>query len=321
MSSVTTVEVHAGITSLAQRYQGVLLDAYGVFWGGNAVGLFPGAKEAMHSLVARGKVVGILTNSTQLADKEITKLKAHGLDQGTHFHFLVSSGEVARHIFLHESLEFPTPNKKYWVFCGDHPTITAHKYIFRDTCYEETTTIDEADFVYINVPHIGGQDQEDPEVFRAQVQALAEKGLPAVCANPDEFAIEGNPPRPVVRQGTIAKMYEESGYPVYCIGKPASKVYNYAMSHFRQHLVVNPWEVLMVGDTPTTDILGARRVNMYSALVIKTGIMAERVIRLGLESALDKLPGGATPHHLIERLADDMEDNRPRRDSNARPVA
>lgn len=60
-----TLEVFPGITHLAKLFDGILLDAYGVFWGGNACGLLPGSKEAMEALVSQGKIVGILSNSTR----------------------------------------------------------------------------------------------------------------------------------------------------------------------------------------------------------------------------------------------------------------
>lgn len=66
--------IYPDLLSISDKYQGILLDAYGVFWGGNAFGLLPGAKEVMQQLVAKGKIVGILSNSTQLAAKEIDKL-------------------------------------------------------------------------------------------------------------------------------------------------------------------------------------------------------------------------------------------------------
>src|SRR5580704_17412030 len=104
-----TSAIHPGLTPISDQFNGILLDAYGVFWGGNDIGLLPGSKEIMQKLVLKGKIVGILSNSTQLASKEINKLNAHGLVQGTHFHFFTTSGEVARDIFLNEKLPFETP--------------------------------------------------------------------------------------------------------------------------------------------------------------------------------------------------------------------
>ncbi|MBS0625519.1 MAG: TIGR01459 family HAD-type hydrolase [Verrucomicrobia bacterium] len=282
---------YSGILRISAPYQGVLLDAYGVFWGGNSFGVFPGAKEAMEKLVSSGKIVGILSNSTQLAAKEIHKIQQHGLIQNVHYHFLVTSGEVARDLFLNEKLPF---GNKFWLFGGPHPKYSSHEAIFQGTRFVETAHIEEADFIYISIPHLNGEDQTDPEAFRKSLETL--KRLPMVCPNPDLFAHEGNPPRAVVRQGSIAKMYEEMGGQVFYIGKPHSQAYIMAMNFFAQHNCSNPRDILMVGDTPETDIRGARNFGMPSALITKTGIMAER----------DPNTLADIPDYFIERLIDDL---------------
>ncbi|MBI3236914.1 MAG: HAD hydrolase-like protein [Chlamydiales bacterium] len=101
-------------------------------------------------------------------------------------------------------------------------------------------------------------------------------------------------------------MYEEMGGSVLYIGKPDKKAYTMAMMQFEKYACVNPLEVLMVGDTPETDIRGANLFGMASALTTQTGIMAERVVRRGLETALKELSASDSPHYFIERLIDDF---------------
>lgn len=288
------------------QFQGLLLDAYGVFWGGNDFGLLPGSKELMEKFVSEGKIVGILSNATQLASKEIHKLSLHGLIEGTHFHFLITSGEVTRQFFLNEKLPFTTSSNKFWLFGGIHPKFSSHEAIFKDTAYSETLDINEADFIFISVPHINGEDQTDPAMFYEEVKKIRSRNLPMICANPDRFAHEGNPPKLVVRQGSIAKMYEEMGGEVLYIGKPYQRVYSIALNQFLKHQITDPAEIIMVGDTPETDIRGANRFGMSSALVTQTGIMADRIFHNGLEKALKDLPAEDTPTYLIQRFADDI---------------
>jgi len=264
-----------------------------VFWGGNAYGLLPGSKEVMEELVASGKIVGVLSNSTQLAAKEIEKLQKHGLIQGKHYHFFITSGEVIRHLFLYDRLPFPTPRNSYWLFSDLHPKYSSHELLFHGTPYRETAAIEEADFIYLSVPHLSGEDQTNPEVFRPQVEKICSRNLPMVCPNPDLFAHEGTPPKAVVRQGSIAKIYEEMGGQVTYIGKPDQRAYRFALDQFRIWKI-NKENVLMVGDTPETDIRGARRFGMPSALITQTGMMAERIAH--------DLPPEDTPDYFIERL-------------------
>jgi HAD superfamily hydrolase (TIGR01459 family) len=299
-------EIFSSITRVSDRFNGILLDAYGVFWSGNELGLMPRSKEVMETLVSNGKIVGILSNSTQLSSKEVNKLHLHGLIQGKHFHFLITSGEVARGVFLNEKLPFETPRNKFWLFGGVHPKFSSHEAIFQGTIYRETSHIDEADFIYISIPHINGEDKMDPELFREEIEKLKVKNLPMICPNPDQFAHEGKPARAVVRQGSIARMYEEMGGQVFYIGKPYNKAYDTAMNHFRKHNITDPKEVLMVGDTPETDIRGARHCGMPSALVIQTGIMADRISHNGLERALKALSPLDSPDYFIGRLTDDL---------------
>lgn len=300
------IEILPGITRLAEPFKCVLLDAYGVFWGGNATGLLPGARQAMERLVESGKWVGILSNSTQLPAKEMAKLEAHGLVLGKHFHFLITSGELGRQMFLHEKLPFETPRKAFWLVGGVHPKFASHEAIFKDTAYNQTDDITQADFLYLSVPHVDGEDQTDPELFREGLEELSKKNLPMICPNPDRYAHEGLPPRAVVRQGSLAKMYEEMGGKVIYVGKPGSKAYQSALKAFQKDVEVSPAEILMVGDTPETDIRGARLMGMPSALILQTGIMADRIKQKGLDQVLSTLAKEDTPNYFIERLIDDL---------------
>lgn len=302
MSHSSPIQIFPSLAQISSKFKGILLDAYGVFWGGNDVGLFPGSQKTMEALVSEGKVVGILSNSTQLAAKEIHKLRAHGILEGKHFHFFVTSGEIARSLFSNEKLPFATPNHKFWVFGGGHPRFSSHEAIFRETSYSETGDIQEADFIYVAIPHINGEDQTHPDVFRQEIQALTRKDLPMVCPNPDRFAHEGNPPRAVVRQGSIAALYEEIGGQVFYIGKPHPIAYTTAMQNFYDQKISNPTEILMVGDTPETDIRGAQLFGMPSALITQTGIMADRIEKQGIEKAIQELSSADKPTFFITGL-------------------
>jgi len=296
------LQIFSNLLDIANPFKGILLDAYGVFWGGNSCGLLPNSKEVMKNLVTEKKTVGILSNSTQLASKEIHKLHKHGLIQGKHFHFLITSGEIAKQIFTDEQLPFKTPKKKFWLFGGIHPNFSSPLTLFEDSPYAETKNVTNADFIYISIPHINGEDQVDPNLFRDEIKKLKKTNLPMVCANPDRFAHEGNPPRAVVRQGSIAAMYEEIGGQVFYTGKPLRIAYTAAMNLFNQENISNPKDILMVGDTPETDIRGANQFSIASALITQTGIMADRISHQGLEDAIQQLPSNDKPNFFIERL-------------------
>ncbi len=280
-------------SSLVPRYAAFLLDAYGVFWGSNEVGMLPGAAEAMKRLVREGKRVGILSNSTQLAQKEVDKLAKHGILQGIHYHFFVTSGEITRSLLLQDRLPFATPRKTFWLF--GKPNLP----LFHGTMYEQTETLEAADFIYLGVPQIGDLDQEDPTLFHAAVQQAAINHIPVLCANPDQFAHEGLPPRLVVRQGSIATLFLNAGCPIHYVGKPSLLAYETALAQLPSS--IEKRQILMVGDTPETDIRGAKGAHLSAALVTKTGVMAER-IQKGSLSVLNALSEQDLPDFLIERF-------------------
>ncbi|HRW58234.1 MAG TPA: TIGR01459 family HAD-type hydrolase [Chlamydiales bacterium] len=287
---------------ICDNYDALLLDAYGVFWNGNAAGLIPGAKQAMEKLKNKNKVIGILSNATQPSEKEITKLQKHGLIQGIHYDFLLTSGEVAKNIFLNNQLPFQTPNNKFYLFGGIHPHYPSPLILFENSQYQHTENLKEADFIYISIPHINGENQTDPFVFEEKIQKIKEHNLPMVCANPDEFAHEGKPPVAVVRQGSIAKIYNNIGGEVFYIGKPYSPAYIEAMKFFNKHSIYDLKKILMIGDTPATDIEGANRFGLDSALITKHGNMKDQITKNGRNKAILSLKDVLKPSYFIEEL-------------------
>lgn len=276
-------------------FPGILLDAYGVFWEGS--GLFPGSAKSMESLVSSGKIVGVLSNATELSLKELEKLERYGLFQGQHFHFFITSGDLVRSYFWEGAFPFDTPNKKFWIFGGAHPK--TNRKVFDGSLFSETSSIEEADFIYLAAPHIQGEDQTDPELFRQAIERLISTKLPMLCPNPDLFAHEGFPSRPVVRQGTLAAQYEKVGGKVFYIGKPYKASYARAMEAFRSFGIDDPGSILMIGDTASTDIRGAKDFGMKAALVVEVGIMGDLVHKVGLEKAVAALDPSDTPDFFL----------------------
>lgn len=292
---------HSSLKSIVKDISGVLLDAYGVFWGGNAVGLLPGSKEAMAHLVSSGKIVGILSNSTQPVEKEIAKFRLHDLYEGCHFHFAVTSAEVTTQV-LQKELPFKTSTKKYWLFGSVHPKFSHHYHIFENTEFQEVSDLDQADFIYISIPHVQGEDQIDISFFKQELLKLGRVDIPMLCANPDLFAFEGNPPQIVLRQGSIAKAYEEMGGKVFYTGKPSSIAYQTAMTFFQKYNILNPSDIIMIGDTPETDIRGGRAFGMKTALITESGILKYLVSTMDGKNISEYLKDSDWPDFFLQRL-------------------
>ena len=60
--------------------------------------------------------------------------------------------------------------------------------------------------------------------------------------------------------------------------------------------------ILMIGDTPETDIRGAHGVGIHAALVTQTGVMAKSFETQGEESTIRQLSERDKPDFLLGRL-------------------
>ena len=294
--------IYRNLYSISQPYSGILLDAYGVFWGGNKKGFLDGAKKAIINHVKQGKVVGILSNTTQLSQNEINKLDEHGLKLGADYHFLLTSGQVAFDLFSKQELPFKTVHKKYFLVGEAHPHFSSHKNLFKNSSFQETKHLQEADFLYISIPHIAGVDQTDISGFEKNLDQLADLNIPAICTNPDLFAHEGLPPKLVVRQGSIAAILEKKGISVFYIGKPAKIMFEKAFQEFMKYGSFNKESIIMVGDTPETDIRGANLFGFASALVTETGIFSEKAKTQNIQTLINNLTTLDTPNFFLKHL-------------------
>ncbi len=296
------IAAHPLITldELCNNYDAFLLDAYGVFWASNQEGAYPNATAAMEKLVLKGKYVGILSNSSQLAENEKKKFERHQIYQGVHYHFLYTSGQVTHQALESLSLPFKTPNYTYWQWGDNHPRYAKAELLFENTLYKKVEKIENADFIYIHIPHIEGVDQAEPLAFEASIKEACSYHLPILCANPDLFAHEGNPKKLVVRQGAIAKLFEKHGAIVHYIGKPYPTVYQVALQAFPSQIKKD--KIVMIGDTLETDICGAKRAGLKAALITETGIFHEKKKDADELALLEQLPKEEQPDYFIRRF-------------------
>src|SRR5579864_5460723 len=87
-----TLRQIGGIHEIAARYDGFILDLWGVVHDG--VAPFPGVLDAMQRLIAAGKRVVLLSNAPRRADDVIRRIEKIGVPRD-HYHEAMSSGEEA----------------------------------------------------------------------------------------------------------------------------------------------------------------------------------------------------------------------------------
>ena len=105
---------------------------------------------------------------------------------------------------------------------------------------------------------------EDFDKYKKILNMLFKRNLIMICSNPDKFVYDGKVKKFVLQVGTLAEYYQSIGGKVLYIGKPFSEIYSYALEGLNFHKK----KILMVGDNTQTDIMGAKKFGIKSALVL-----------------------------------------------------
>ena len=95
-------------------------------------------------------------------------------------------------------------------------------------------------------------------------------------------------------------MFVEQQADVYLIGKPSQIIYEAALRYIPQNIPKE--KILMIGDTPETDIRGAHRAGLDAALVTKTGVMRDLFEKQSEAAVIGQLPSSDRPDFLLEQL-------------------
>lgn len=244
-----------GIRTLAARYDGFLIDQWGVIHDG--VRPYPDALEALaHLRVGGGRIV-LLSNSGSRARINLERLRAIGIDPAL-VDGVITSGEVAFEALTGRGdPDFAALGKTcvHWSRGGDRSVVEG-------TDLDVVGAAGDASFILLT----GTDDDVRLEDFQPELDQARARDLPLVCANPDVRVV--GPGGVGMAPGAIAAHYEGLGGRVIWIGKPHAAVY----AHARGMLPAG--QVLAVGDSLAHDILGGARQGHDTAFVME-GIHAE----------------------------------------------
>lgn len=237
------------LEDLAERYDGFLLDSYGVL--NRAEELIPGAAEGVAWLKARGKKVMVVTNNAALAeDDNLDLLNSIGipLDEGS----VVCSGSLLARERTKLGIEGP-------VFFMGLPSGLS----YLEQAGLETTNDPDATNTVVMASSRGYRMRRIAEAHRV----LRKENSLLVVLNPDAVA-----PRPGgimarVSGVTARSLARETGCRIALLGKPFGEIYDLAI----ERIGLPRERVVALGDTLATDILGARNAGIHCGLVL-TGV-------------------------------------------------
>lgn len=272
-----SIPLFSGIAPIAGRYDGLILDLWGVLHDGAHP--MPGAVEALHHLREAGKRIVILSNAPRRAAPVIERIGEIGIARGL-YDELLSSGEAAWRWLKQGG---PGGRRLY-------PIMARRDASMLDGLdFEIATTIEAADFILNTGVESANNKVED---FEGALRAGAGRGLPMVCANPDLVVIHHG--RREICAGAIAQRYEELGGSVQYFGKPHAPIYR---DCFDLLGVSDRRRILAVGDSLRTDIAGANAAGIDGLLVLG-GIHQEELTGGDLESVIRRqgvIPSAAVP--------------------------
>ncbi|HEY4044697.1 MAG TPA: TIGR01459 family HAD-type hydrolase [Rhodopila sp.] len=239
---------------LAERYDGFILDLWGVIHDG--VNAFPHAVETLRQLRDAGKRTLLLSNVPRPNDAVRTLMRRMGIADSLYTGIL-TSGEAVRRALRN-------PPDLWWAELGRrvfHLGPDRDKPVLAGLPLTEVTAPAEADFVL----NTGPDDQRNPSdmaEFEPTLVECARYRLKMICANPDLEVIRAGVR--VLCAGALAARYGELGGEVRSLGKPDPAIYQPVL----EQLDLPPNRVLAVGDSLRTDIAGAVGVDLAACWVL-----------------------------------------------------
>ena len=257
-----TVPVLQGVSEVADRYEGFILDLWGVVHDG--VTVFPGVIDALERLRAAGKKLVFLSNAPRRAHIVAEQLNAFGVTDLL-YDGVMSSGEVTWRYLDARPDDWSQSLGQSCLQIGPDRDLG----ILKGLDIDPAKSVAEADFILVTGPN---DRMHSAEPYDAMLREAHADGKRMICANPDREVIRGG-----IRQicaGAIAERYENLGGEVRWHGKPDPTIYEECFQFLK---TTNKSGILGIGDSYTTDIKGANMAGL-DALLVAGGIHGSDLI-------------------------------------------
>ena len=247
----------ANIDEIADRYDAVLCDVWGVVHNGRQA--YPAACAALQRLRNAGKHVILITNVPKPRGPIPAQLDRAGVPRDA-WDAIVTSGDAIR-----EELAARAPGPMFKIGPDDYD-----RTLWEGLGLAQAPLSDAAFFAISGL----NRDDETPEDYADILRQAKSRDLDFICANPDIVVQHGN--RMIWCAGAIARDYEAIGGKVIMAGKPFPPIYDLARKELKQIAGrdVEASHILCIGDGVVTDIAGANAQGLDS-LFIAAGIHGE----------------------------------------------
>jgi HAD superfamily hydrolase (TIGR01450 family) len=252
--------------SIIDKYEVIFFDAFGVLK--NYKGLLPGIESTFSYIESQNKEYYIVTNDASRSPAQLAEsYHRMGLTAVTHDR-IISSGMLAK-----EYLDLKVDDGIV-AYLG---TENSAHYI--DSSGLHTLPISAINST--NIEKVNALVFLDDEGFdwaadlNNVVNLLRKRTIPAIVANTD-YAYPVNKNEVAIAIGGIARMVENIvGREFIRFGKPDSQMFMFAYDLIREYRPITKKEIVMVGDTLYTDILGGNKFGMDTVLVFSGNTLSD----------------------------------------------
>ena len=248
----------SGFAALAARYDGFIVDLWGVVHDGFAA--FPGVLACLEELRAARKRVVFLSNAPRRPAGIVAMLAGMGVTKDL-YAGIMSSGEAVFLGLRDRTDEFAALGQRIY-----HLGPPRDRDVYDTLPYEVVDEPELADFI-LNTGPDDVLGPHEPELYRPVLEAGLKARLPMVCANPDLEVMKGG--QRIICAGYLAELYKGEGGHVIQRGKPDAAIYGPTLAL----LGTARERTLAVGDSLRTDIEGAKAAGIDSCWVL-SGIHA-----------------------------------------------
>ncbi len=241
--------------SLIDKFDCFLFDQWGVVHDGKKK--FPFVNDTFNKLSSKCCIIISNTSQTQKEAKRDTlkKLKINH----NYFEKIVTSGQYLQDISTSKKKKFEKYNKLlrlkkcYLISNSNNSEVIKNIGLIK-------SDINSAKFILA----MSIKPLDNFENYKKILKSLLKKKLTMICCNPDKFVFDGKVKKFVLQVGALAEYYKNIGGKVIFIGKPYKEIFSYSLKNLR----FKKNKILMIGDNTQTDIAGAKKFGIKSALVL-----------------------------------------------------
>lgn len=280
------------IFDIINDYDVFLFDLWGVVIEGQYT--YPNVVKNINKVIEQKKVF-FVTNAPRNTFSLLQIIRSYGINANSEM--IISSGEVAVELILQSKEKFNIEKPVLY-----HLGYKENDIIDGAQC-SITENINEANILLLTI----FRDEEpnlDLNEFDDLLKIAVANKIINICANPDLGINQHGTYRYCA--GYYAEKIKQFGGEVVYTGKPYKEIYIKALSNLDH---VNENRILMIGDTFYTDILGANKFGIHSALVLTGNAEKYHVQYSKLEEKLSAIENAAAKQNVMPNFVIQLNSN------------